>query len=78
MQFPSREIVERIRREYPVGTRVELVRMDDAQAPLAGTLGTVLGVDDTGSLLMRWDNGSGLNVVYGEDIVRKVGDRRAE
>ena len=78
MKFPSREIVERVRREYPAGTRVELVRMDDAQAPLAGTLGTVLGVDDTGSLLMRWDNGSGLNVVYGEDIVRKVGDRRAE
>lgn len=78
MQFPSREIVESIRRDYPAGTRVELVRMDDAQAPLAGTLGTVLGVDDTGSLLMRWDNGSGLNVVYGEDIVRKVGDRRAE
>ena len=78
MKFPSREIVERIRREYPAGTRVELVRMDDAQAPLAGTLGTVLGVDDTGSLLMRWDNGSGLNVVYGEDVVRKVGDRRAE
>lgn len=78
MKFPSREIVERIRREYPAGTRVELVRMDDAQAPLAGTLGTVLGVDDTGSLLMRWDNGSGLNVVYGEDIVRKVGDRRAK
>lgn len=78
MKFPSREIVERIRREYPAGTRVELVRMDDAQAPLAGTLGTVLGVDDTGSLLMRWDNGSGLNVVYGEDVVKKVGDRHAE
>ena len=78
MKFPSREIVERILREYPAGTRVELVRMDDAQAPLAGTLGTVLGVDDTGSLLMRWDNGSDLNVIYGEDIVRKVGDRRAE
>ena len=43
--------------------------MDDAQAPPAGTKGTVKGVDDTGSLLMRWDNGSGLNVVYGEDIV---------
>ena len=74
MKFPSREIVERIRREYPAGTRVELVRMDDAQAPLAGTLGTVLGVDDTGSLLMRWDNGSGLNVAFGEDICRKVGE----
>ena len=78
MRFPSKEIVEGIRREYPAGTRVELVRMDDPQAPPIGTLGTVLGVDDTGSLLMRWDNGSGLNVVYGEDIVRKVGDRRAE
>ena len=78
MKFPSREIVERIRREDPAGTRVELVQMDDAQAPPVGTKGTVKGVDDTGSLLMRWDNGSGLNVVYGEDIVRKVGDRRAE
>lgn len=78
MRFPSKDTVERIRRDYPAGTRVELVRMDDAQAPLTGTLGTVLGVDDTGSLLMRWDNGSGLNVVYGEDLVRKVGDRRAE
>ena len=78
MRFPNKDIVERILREYPAGTRVELVRMDDAQAPPVGTKGTVKGVDDTGSLLMRWDNGSGLNVVYGEDIVRKVGDRRAE
>nr|DAY92423.1 MAG TPA: protein of unknown function (DUF4314) [Caudoviricetes sp.] len=72
MQFPSKETVERVRRQYPKGTRVELVRMDDRQAPPIGTKGTVLGVDDTGSLLMRWDNGSGLNVVYGEDIIRKI------
>ena len=78
MSFPSREMWERSRREYPAGTRVKLVRMDDVQAPPVGTKGTVKGVDDTGSLLMRWDNGSGLNVVYGEDIVRKVGDRRAK
>lgn len=74
MRFPNKETVERIRREYPAGARVELVRMEDVQAPPVGTKGTVLGVDDTGSLLMRWDNGSGLNVVYGEDIVRKVDD----
>ena len=64
MNFPSRETVERLRREYPAGT--------DCQAPPAGTHGTVLGVDDTGSLLMKWDNGSGLNVVCGEDIVKKL------
>ena len=72
MRFPSRETVERVRRDYPKGTRVELLRMDDVQAPPIGTQGTVLGVDDTGSLLMRWDNGSGLNVVYGEDLVKKL------
>ena len=75
MRFPNRETVRRVREQYPAGTRVELVRMDDVQAPPAGTRGTVLGVDDTGSLLMRWDNGSGLNVVCGEDIVRKVGEK---
>ncbi len=72
MRFPSREQVERVKELYPAGTRVELIRMDDPQAPPVGTCGTVTGVDDTGSLLMNWDNGSGLNVVYGEDIVKKV------
>lgn len=47
MKFPNRETVERVRREYPAGTRVELVRMDDVQAPPIGTKGTVTGVDDT-------------------------------
>ena len=72
MNFPSQRIVEELRRQYPVGTRIELVRMDDRQAPPPGTGDTVLGVDDIGSLLIRWDNGSGLNVVYGEDVVRIV------
>ena len=72
MWFPNDTIINSLRKEYPAGTRVELIKMNDVQAPPAGTLGTVLGVDDTGSLLMRWDNGSGLNVVYGEDVVRKV------
>ena len=72
MRFPSREIVERLRQEYPKGTRVKLEVMDDPQAPPIGTLGTVTGVDDTGSLMMKWDNGSGLNVVYGEDRVSKA------
>lgn len=72
MRFPNKETVERIRRDYPAGTRVELVRMEDVQAPPIGTRGTVQGVDDTGSLMMRWDNGSGLNVVWGEDVVRKL------
>lgn len=72
MIFPSKEIVEQVRRQYPVGTRVELVKMDDIQAPPIGTKGIVEGVDDTASLLVAWDNGSHLNVIYGEDEVRKI------
>lgn len=72
MKYPSKETVERLRREYPSGTRVELVRMDDPKAPPAGTKGTVLGVDDIGSIMVDWDNGCGLSVAYGEDVVRKA------
>ena len=77
MRFPNKETVEQIRRMYPAGTRVELLAMDDPQAPPVGTKGTVFDVDDTGSLLMKWDNGSGLNVVWQQDRVRKVGDTDA-
>lgn len=72
MRFPSKETVDALRLRFPAGTRVELVQMDDAQAPPVGTLGTVTGVDDTGSLLVRWDNGSGLNVIFGVDVCRKM------
>ena len=74
--FPSRETVERIRKQYPVGCRVELLRMDDVQAPPIGTKGTVTGVDDTASIMVNWDNGSGLNVVYGVDSCRRCDDDR--
>ena len=46
---------------------MKLVKMDDIQAPPIGCKGVVRGVDDTGSILVNWENGSSLNVVYGED-----------
>lgn len=73
MNFPSKETVERIRKLYPKGIRVILLKMDDPQAPPYGTRGTVRGVDDTASLLVDWDNGSRLNVLYGVDKVLQWG-----
>ena len=70
----NEKLLAHLRKTYPAGTRVELVRMDDVQAPPIGTKGTVYGVDDTGSILVNWDNGSGLNVVYGVDSCRKLDD----
>lgn len=72
--FPRREIVENLRNRYTPGTRVELLHMDDVQAPPIGTQGTVIGVDDIGSIMVRWDNGSGLSVAYGEDSCKVVND----
>lgn len=72
MYFPDKQTVEEVRSAYPAGSRVVLEQMEDPQAPPVGTMGTVLGVDDTASILVRWDNGSGLNVVYGEDRVTKM------
>ena len=61
-----------IRKEYPEGTRVKLVKMDDVQAPPIGTLGTVIGIDDTASIMVAWDNGSSLNVIYNVDKCVKI------
>ena len=70
--YPKREVVEAVRKEYPVGTLVELVSMSDSQAPQVGTKGTVVYVDDIATIHIDWDNGSSLGVVYGEDSCRKV------
>ena len=72
MRVISKEALQALRERFPRGTRVELVQMDDPQAPPIGTKGTVEGVDDIGSIMVRWDNGSGLNVAYGVDVCRKV------
>ena len=65
-------IVERLRSEFPCGCRVELEEMGDVHAPPVGTCGTVIGVDDIGSIMVAWDNGSSLNVVFGADRCRKI------
>lgn len=70
--FPDRKTVAHIKKEFPAGTRVRLLAMDDAQAPPVGTLGTVTAVDDVGHLLMSWDSGGSLSLLYGVDSFEKV------
>jgi hypothetical protein len=70
--MPNREIVEQLRKDYPVGCKVKLLKMSDVQAPPIGTIGEVLGVDDMGDLMVAWSNGSGLNVVLHEDRAVRI------
>lgn len=59
--------VKTLRELYPAGTRIRLLKMDDIQAPPAGTEGTVTFVDDAGTIHMRWNTGSSLGLISGED-----------
>ena len=68
----SEKTLDKLRTQYPKATRVKLIKMVDFQAPPKGTLGTVMGVDDAGSIMVNWDTGSSLSVVYAEDIVEKL------
>ncbi len=74
MRVMTPEILASLRERFPQGARVELLRMDDPQAPPIGTKGTVRGVDDTGSIMVAWDSGGSLHVLFGVDKCRKVGE----
>ena len=58
-----------LRNRYPKGCRVKLIRMDDpyCQKLKPGMMGTVMSVDDIGTIHVAWDCGSTLGVVYGVD-----------
>ena len=70
----SKETLERLRKEYRAGARVELVHMNDPYNTklFPGAKGTVVSVDDIGTIHVRWDCGSSLGVVYGEDRCRVI------
>ena len=73
MRYPSKETIEVLRKQYPAGTLVELVSMDDEpQAPPPGTIGKVIAVDDIGTVHIAWRTGGSLGAAYGKDCIRKV------
>jgi len=72
MDEMNRRRVEVLRNQYPAGCVVELISMDDEQAPPKGTKGEVLHVDDTGTIHVIWQTGSTLGVVPGIDMVKRL------
>lgn len=68
MKIPSRETVEAIRRQYPEGTRIQVVQMHDRYNPVPpGTKGTVRMVDDMGTIHPIFDNGRTLGLIVDAD-----------
>lgn len=72
-KFPPKEVVESLKQQFPKGTRVELIKMNDPYTKLkAGDQGTVTMVDSIGTVFVNWDRGSGLGLAFGEDLYKKI------
>lgn len=69
MRFPSENELMMLRKKYPIGTMVQLIAMNDEQAPPVGTIGEIQFVDDAGSVHIHWQNGSSLAVIPDVDRI---------
>lgn len=69
----ERRLAQRMKDNYPPGTRILLLQMGDDPRPVEdNTRGTVKAVDDIGTLHCDFDNGRHLGIVPGEDSFRRL------
>lgn len=65
--------VENLKKKYPKGTKIECIKMNDPYNPIpSGTKGEVDHVDDIGTIHMKWENGSSLGIIVGEDDFKVI------
>lgn len=73
MKFPNKNYLEQLRKQYPVGMKIQLISMRDEKYPiLPGTIGEVTHIDDLGSIHMKWQNGSSLALIPEVDSFKAV------
>lgn len=64
----TKEEVKQIKQQYIAGTKIELIKMYDYLHPIPPkTKGVIEFVDDSGTIHMKWENGSTLGLVVGVD-----------
>ena len=70
----NKDAIELYKQLYPQGTRVEVIQMgDDEPRPIPrGTKGTVISVDDMGTVHCTFDNGRILGLLPNVDVFKKI------
>ena len=68
----TQQELEQLRQQYPKGTRLKLIAMEDPQGVPEGTVGEVEFIDDAGQIHMKWENGSCLALIPGVDGFRRI------
>ena len=77
MKFPNKAYLEQLRKQYPIGTKIQLISMRDEKYPiLPGTIGVVTHIDDMGSVHLKWQNGSSLAIIPEVDSFRVAGTEK--
>ena len=77
MKFPNKNYLAQLRKQYPIGTKIQLISMRDEKYPiLPGTIGEVTHIDDMGSIHMKWQNGSSLALIPEVDSFKAVGGEK--
>lgn len=71
MKFPNKAYLEQLRKQYPKGTKLQMITMRNEKYPVPpGTVGEVTYIDDIGSIHMKWENGSSLAIIPEVDSFR--------
>jgi hypothetical protein len=56
--------------KWPIGKTIEIIKMNDPQAPPPKTRGVIQKIDDIGQIHVKWENGSSLAVQPYDDVYR--------
>lgn len=74
MKFPNKAYLEQLRKQYPKGTKLQMITMRNEKYPVhPGTVGEVTHIDDMGSIHLKWQNGSSLAIIPEVDSFRVAG-----
>lgn len=74
MKFPNKAYLEQLRKQYPKGTKLQMITMRNEKYPVPpGTIGEVTHIDDIGNIHVRWQNGSSLAIIPEVDSFRVAG-----
>ena len=73
MKFPNKAYLEQLRKQYPKGTKLQMITMRNEGYPVPpGTIGEVAHIDDIGNIHVRWQNGSYLALIPEVDSFKVV------
>ena len=74
MDYEHESTLAELKKRFPAGSLVELMKMEDKDSPPLGTKGEVLHVDAWGTVHVLWETGSTLGIIPSVDEIRLVSE----